>query len=79
MPDVVAEVEPIVIDPDRVALERNPSESLTVARNEVELGCHVSADPIDVDAAAAVEKGASLEDGHPSHVHVGVARLESDE
>ena len=55
---VVVEVEVLVVDPDRVVLERDPGELLAVARDPVQRAPRRSLRMrVDVDAAAPTRSG----------------------
>ena len=73
------EVEAIVVDPHGVAHQGQVVELLAEPRNPLDTRLEVAPDPIDVDPAAGPRQRARLEDGRDRHVHVGVARLETEE
>ena len=76
MPDVVAQVEVVVVDPHRMPLERNVRDPLPVARDPVQARRDVAADSLDVDAAVGGGERTRVEDRDPAEVHVRVLVLE---
>jgi len=74
VPDVVVEVEAVVIDPDRLAEDGCPLQTLPVTGNAVQPGMYEGADPLDVGASLGRGDGAALEDGDRADVHVAPAR-----
>ena len=76
---VVVEVEAVVVDPDRVALDGDVLELLAVARDLGQGRSGGLADRVDVDAALGPAQGARLEDQGRGDVHVGVRLLEEQE
>ena len=52
MPQVVVEVEGRIIDPDRIAFDRDELHSLAIAGDPMKPGGHVATDALEVDAAA---------------------------
>ena len=77
--DVVGQVEVIVVDPDRLVEDRDPAETLPVARHEVQAARDVSADTVDVYAAVGGSERRRLEEDEAAEVHVAVRILEVEE
>src|SRR5581483_4768819 len=77
--DVEAQVEMVVVDPDRVSLERHPRDPLAVARDPVEAGREVAPDAIDVHAARRRRERPRVEHGDAAEMHVRVRVLEHEE
>jgi hypothetical protein len=71
---VVVDVEAVVVDPHRMALDRDPREPLAIARDPVQSRRDVCTHAIGVDAARRIAQRADLEDQRGADVlRIGVA------
>ena len=76
MPDVVVDVEAVVVDPDRVVLERDVAQLLAVARDLVQQAGGQLLEGLSVDAAIGLAQGPGLQNLCGGDMHVGVRLLE---
>jgi hypothetical protein len=77
--DVVVQVEAVVVDPERMTVERRVVEALPVARDEMKARRDVRTDAREVDAAAGARERAGLADRLPADVHRRGGGLEAEE
>ena len=79
VPDVVVEVEVIVVHPDRIVLDRDPGEPLTVTGDLMQARRDTGPDALDVDPSVGGRERARLEDRRAPEMHVGLRALEEEE
>ena len=70
VPDVVIDVEVLVVDPGRMPVDRQLRQDLAVARDTMEARLHVGADALDVDAAVGRAERTGLVHRGSCDVHV---------
>ena len=71
VPDVVVQVEMLVVDPYRVFFDRHPGEVLAVPGDVLQFRLDESPDLVDVDAAVGPGQRGGVENGGTRYVHMG--------
>ena len=75
MADVVEKVEPVVVDPHRIAEHGGACELLLVARHAVQAGLHKAPDLVDIGGSIGVAERRGVEERDGADVHVGIREL----
>ncbi len=72
MAHVVVEVEALIVNPDRMVLDRHARDPLPITGNLMQPRSDVAANPFDIDPAARGPHRLRVEDHHPRDVHVSL-------
>ena len=70
VPDVILEIEVLVVYPHGMALDGNERQPLAVPRDQMELRCDVPADAIDVDPPVVAQHRTGIEQRDSRDMHV---------
>ena len=66
----------MVVDPDRMVLDRHAHDTLAIARNLMQSRSDVAPDQLDIDPAARSGKRRRVEDHHAGDVHMRLRTFE---